>query len=202
MATGAVGAVATLVDIVAKVAGDALLRRPCKAIANVAAGASRRLMRTEQPKAGRRMVEFVDILPSAFAVAGGAILAEAVVMDILFGMACDASGGRDTEFRAGRMAVRAGHAAMFAMNGEVGPAMIEARPLQVHGELDGTPMLEMTGTALLRRGSGRTAMEAGVGTQVASHARMAGLAFAILRRWGEGIVAGRAARFDLRMSGT
>lgn len=201
VAAGTVDAVAPLVDIVGEMACDALFRRSGEAIADMAIGARRRLMRADQLKTGRRVIEFMDDFPSALTVAASAILAEAGLMDIVFAVAGNAGSGRGTKLHSGLVAIRAGQAAMLAVDGEVGLAVVEARALQVRGEFDGALMLEMTATALLIRGGRRTAMEAAACPDIARDTRVAGFAFAILRRRGESEVAGAAARLDLRMRG-
>lgn len=202
MTACAVGAVAPLVDIIRPMTCDALFRRPGKTASDMAIGAGDRLVCPDELETGRCMIEFVDILPAAFAVAGGTILAEAVLMDVVLDVARDANGGCGAKLRARFMALGAGQAAMLAVDGKVGPAMIEAGALEVGGEFDRPLMFEMTGAALLFRRRGRAAMKSGARADIAGDAGMACLAFSILRRGSERIMAGRAARLELGMGGT
>lgn len=199
MAACAVGAVAALMDIVCQMACDTLFRRAGKPIADMAIGASDHLVCAGQSKPGRGMIETMDILPAAFAVTGGAILAEAGLVNVVLDVTGDAGRGRGAKLDPRFMAVGAGQFPMLAVDGKVGPAMIEAGPLEIDGEFDGPLMLEMTGTTLLFCGRGPAAMKAGARPDIAGDAGMAGHAFSILRRRSECVMAGRAARFELGM---
>ena len=201
VAAGAVGTVAALVDIVGQVARDALSRRSGEAIADMAIGASGHLMRADQLKAGRGVIELMDDLPATFAVAAGAILAEAGLMDVVFDMAGNAGSRRGTKLHFGLVAIRAGQSAMLAVDRKVGLAMVEARAFEVHRKFDGTLMLEMADSALLFRCRWHAAVKAGARTNIAGDAGMAGLALAVLGRRREGIMAGAAARVDFLMRG-
>lgn len=189
MAARAIRSARALVDVVFRVAGDALGRRSCPALPCMACVAGRASVRPGQGKASRSVVEWQCLLPGRDSVTVMAVLSQPSEMRILPGVAGRAGCRYAAIVPTVSVTSRARRFRMAAEQGVVGQLVIEACPGEAHERKIAAMMIAVACLARLRFRI-RFAVESQSSANIGVDALVAGQALSVLRLAGKGFMAG------------
>lgn len=198
MAARTIRSARALVDVVFRVAGDALGRRSCPALSCMACDTGYASVRPGQGKTGRSVVEWQCLLPGRDSVTVLTVLSQSSEMRILPGMAGRAGCRYAAIVSAVSVTSCARRFRMATEQGVVGQLVIEACPGEAHERKIAAMMIAVACLARLRFRI-RFAVESQSAANIGVDALVAGQAFSVLRLSRKGFMAGRAIGLQLRV---